>query len=189
MIEGKLVNLRSLETTDIDKIYAWVNDGEVMRHLNGRYPFSRAYEEAWLAERTAGPLSFDNARFAVETKDGVGIGTVTFHTVHTENRKARLGIMIGDKAYWSKGYGTDTMMTMLRFGFDQMNLHRIDLTVDEDNPRAIACYRKCGFVEEGRLRQLQYREGRYIDQFVMGILRDEFYSKHGVARSGAEPEK
>ena len=87
--------------------------------------------------------------------------------------------MIGDKAYWSRGLGTDAMLTLLRFGFDEMNLHRIDLVVDADNERAIACYRKCGFIEEGRLRRVRYGRGRYVDQLVMGILQDEFYGRWG----------
>ena len=88
--------------------------------------------------------------------------------------------MIGDKAYWSQGYGTDAMLTFVRFGFDEMNLHRIDLTVDADNPRAIRCYQKCGFVEEGRLRENRYQQGKYGDQLVMSILRDEFYERWGA---------
>jgi RimJ/RimL family protein N-acetyltransferase len=96
-----------------------------------------------------------------------------------EERKARLGVMIGEKEYWSKGYGTDAMLTFLRFGFDEMNLNRIDLTVFDGNERAKACYRKCGFVEEGRLRQDRYSRGAYSDTLIMGILRDEFYALHG----------
>ncbi len=179
MIEGKLVNLRAVEMGDVDHYCQWLNDREVTRHLNMRYQMSRAAEEAWLRERTAKPLSFDNVNFAIETKDGVHIGSVGFHDVSPEDRKARLGIMIGEKDYWSKGYGTDAMLTLLRFAFEEMNLYRVDLTVDEDNERAIACYRKCGFVEEARLRQERYLRGAYRDQLVMGILRDEFYARHG----------
>ena len=62
-----------------------------------------------------------------------------------------------------------------------MNLHRIDLYVDAENERAIACYRKCGMTEEGCLRAARYQRGRYSDQLVMGILRDEFYAKWGRA--------
>jgi RimJ/RimL family protein N-acetyltransferase len=79
--------------------------------------------------------------------------------------------MIGEKAYWSKGYGTDAMRTFLRFGFEEMNLNRIDLTVDARNGRAIACYRKCGFVEEARLRQDRYSEGAYHDTLIMAVVR------------------
>jgi RimJ/RimL family protein N-acetyltransferase len=174
MIEGRLVNLRAQDMGDLDRITAWINDREVTRHLNARYPFSRDAEEVWLTGRTSTPISFENVHFAIETKDGTHIGGVSFHYVYAESRKAHLGIMIGDKEFWSKGYGTDAMITMLRFGFEQMNLHRIDLSVDADNPRARACYRRCGFVEEGVSRQARYGRGVYTDQIVMGILREEF---------------
>ena len=119
--------------------------------------------------------------FAIETKDGVHIGNLNFHEMSAEDSKARLGITIGDKAYWSKGYGTDAILTLLRFGFDTMNLHRIDLTVEEENERARACYRKCGMVEEAHLREERFSRGAYRDRLVMGILRDEFYALHGAA--------
>jgi RimJ/RimL family protein N-acetyltransferase len=175
MIEGKLVYLRPLEVADAQRYCEWLNDREVTRHLQARYQLSLLAEEAWLRERGAQQMSYGSGgNFAVETKDGTHIGSVGFHYVNPENRKATLGIVIGDKRFWSKGYGTDIMRTMLRFGFEEMNLRRIDLSVDADNARAIACYRKCGFVEEGRLREHRYARGAYSDQLWMGILREEF---------------
>lgn len=174
MIEGKLVNLRAQEVTDLDRLYAWINDREVTRFLSMRYQVSYAAEEAWVRDRASRAIAFGDVHFAIETKDGVHIGAISFHQMSPEDRRARLGVMIGDKAYWSKGYGTDAMVTFLRFAFEEMNLHRVDLTVDAENERAIACYRKCGFVEEVRLRRARYGRGRYGDQLIMGILRDEF---------------
>lgn len=181
MIEGKLVNLRGQETGDLDRAYQWINDPEVTRHLAMRYPVPRAAEETWINDRAGKFLTFTDVHFAIETKGGVHIGNLGFHEVHPENRKARLGIMIGDKAYWSKGYGTDAVITLLRFAFDEMNLNRVDLLVDAENARAIACYRKCGFSEEGRLRQEQFARGAYRDQLIMGVLREEFMALHGRA--------
>ena len=79
--------------------------------------------------------------------------------------------MIGGKDCWGRGYGTDAIRALLRFAFREMNLNRVWLTTGENNPRALACYRKCGFREEGRLRQDRYLEGRYWDTILMGILR------------------
>jgi RimJ/RimL family protein N-acetyltransferase len=184
MIEGKLVRLRATEMTDLDRYYAWYNDREVTHHLSMRYPMAYGAEEVWLREHASKPLSYEHVWFAIDTKEGVHIGGINFHVVRPENRSNRLGITIGDKAYWSKGYGTDAMLTFVRFGFDEMNLHRIDLTVDAENARAIACYRKCGFVEEGRLRQARYTRGAYGDQLIMSVLRDEFYGRWGATREG-----
>lgn len=184
MIEGKLVNLRAQEMSDLDRNCRWMNDGEVTRHLNMRYPISMAAEEVWMRERTSGMSGFQNVWYAIETKDGLHIGGINFHSVDPEDRKARLGVAIGDKEHWSRGYGTDAMLTFLRFAFDEMNLHRVDLTVNADNERARACYRKCGFVDEARMRQAVYGGGVYVDQFVMGILRDEF--ERAVATDGKQ---
>jgi RimJ/RimL family protein N-acetyltransferase len=180
MIEGKLVRLRAPEMTDLDRYYTWINDREVTQRLVMRYPVPLAAEEAWLRAHATKPLSYDHVWFAIDAKDGTHIGGINFHVVRPENRNARLGIMIGDKSRWSQGYGTDAMLTLLRFGFEEMNLHRIDLTVDAENARAIACYRKCGFIEEGRMRECRYQQGTYGDQLVMSVLRDEFYERWGA---------
>ncbi|HYM16734.1 MAG TPA: GNAT family protein [Dehalococcoidia bacterium] len=185
MIEGSLVRLRPIEMADLDRYHAWINDAEVTRFLNMRYGVSRAAEEAWLAGRTAQPLSYANVGFAIDTKDGVHIGGIDFHHALPEDRAARLGITIGDRTYWSRGYGTDAMRTFVRFGFAEMNLNRIDLTVDERNARAIACYQRCGFVEEARLRQDRYSDGAYHDTLIMALLRDDWLA----AQTAGQPPR
>lgn len=87
-----------------------------------------------------------------------------------------VGIFIGDKNYWNKGYGTDAMRILIRFIFEQMNINKIKLNVYEFNPRAVRCYEKCGFKKEGTLRQEIFRDGKYYDQYIMSILREEYYN-------------
>jgi len=178
MLEGKLVRLRALEITDLEREYEWVNDRDVIRYLTIRYPMSRADEERFLRDRPAN--GFANLTLGIETKEGVHIGNMGLHQAQPEDRKAGLGIMIGDKGYWSNGFGTDAIVTLLRFAFHEMNLNRVWLQVLEFNERAMACYTKCGFREEGRLRQHQFTEGRYWDTIVMGVLREEFEALHGA---------
>ncbi len=174
MLEGQLVRLRAPEVTDAERCYRWFNDQEVIGNLIAvRYSISRSNEERFLSEQA--PMSFSNGVFfAIETKDGRHIGTTSLYDVRPEDRKAGLAITIGEKACWSQGYGRDAVITLLRFGFQEMNLNRVWLTTVEYNQRAIACYRKCGFQEEARLRQDVYRHGRYWDFVQMGILRHEF---------------
>ncbi len=180
MLEGKIVRLRALELGDLERDFTWINDPDVTRYLEARYPISRAEEERWLRDHP--PNDFANGVFfAIETKDGVHIGNIDLMRVNPEDRKAGLGIMIGDKEYWSNGYGTDAIVTLLRFGFDEMNLNRVWLHVFDFNQRAQACYKKCGFTEEGRLRQHYFSMGRYWDVLVMGVLRQEFEALHGTA--------
>jgi RimJ/RimL family protein N-acetyltransferase len=85
-----------------------------------------------------------------------------------------LGIGLGEREYWSKGYGTDAMKVAVRFAFRELNLHRVSLDVFEYNPRAIRCYEKAGFHHEGRARGYLNREGRRWDLMYMSILRSEW---------------
>lgn len=183
MLEGKLVKLRALEPGDSERAYTWINDREVTRYLAARYPLSHADEERWLERVSTNDFS-RGVSLAIETKEGEHIGNIGLEDLRPEDRKAALGILIGEKAYWSKGYGEDAIVTLLRFAFHEMNLHRVWLHTSEFNERAIACYRKCGFQEEGRLREHVFTDGRYWDALVMAILRHEFDALHG-ARGGA----
>jgi RimJ/RimL family protein N-acetyltransferase len=174
MIEGKIVNLRAPEMTDLERNHRWVNDREVTRFLVLRYPMSLAAEEGWMRERTSKVMTFDAPFFAIETKDGRHIGNTNLFDVQPENSCADLGIMIGEKDCWSQGFGSDALRTLLRFGFEEMNLHRIALNVYAFNERGIACYRKVGFVEEGRMRERIFTEGGYHDLIWMSVLRGDW---------------
>jgi RimJ/RimL family protein N-acetyltransferase len=150
--------------------------------MGGRYPWSLASEQEWLRERTTKPPEFADHRLNIDIEDGRTIGTIGLHEVSPENRSAWMGIMIGEKDCWSKGYGTDAIITLLRFAFGEMGLHRVELQVYADNLRGIACYKKCGFSEEVRMRRYRYRNGEWIDALTMGVLRDEFAVLHGLVR-------
>jgi RimJ/RimL family protein N-acetyltransferase len=183
MLEGKRVRLRALERGDAERGHRWINDGQVRELLHGmRYPVSVEDEERWLEGATSS--SFSRVALAIETREGAHIGNAELRGVSAEDRRGELGILIGEKEYWGKGYGTDATVTVLRFAFEVMNLHRVWLTTGDNNPRAIACYRKCGFREEGRLRQDRYLGGRYSDTIVMGVLREEFEAAHPSGGAG-----
>jgi len=81
------------------------------------------------------------------------IGTARLHNLDRQNRRARYAIGIFDPACWGQGYGTEATRLVLRYAFEELKLHRVDLRVLEFNHRAIACYEKCGFVREGIERE------------------------------------
>ena len=173
MIEGRNVRIRAIEKTDIDEIMGWVNDPQVKENLLMRYPVSRYEEEKWI-ERALDDDGHRNKVFALETKDGIYLGGIGLHRIDWENRNAEAGIVIGKREHWNKGYGTDAMMAILDFAFNQMNLHRVYLRVFEYNQRGVRSYQKCGFKKEGVLREDRYIGGEYRDTIMMGILKDEF---------------
>ncbi len=169
---GKLVRLRAREPEDEPLLHRWFNDPEVTEHLTIRYPLSHAQERAFI-EGVSAP-NYSHVSFGVETlAEGKLIGGVGLEHQSAENRAAVLGIALGDKGYWDGGYGTDTMRTVCRFGFEMMNLHRIELEVYAANERAVHVYEKVGFVTEGRRRDAVYKFGRYEDVLIMGLLEGE----------------
>ena len=175
-MDGKLVRLRAYEKSDLDAVMKWVNDEEVTDLLGGEmlaYPVS-SIAEAKFIEASASS-SDKQKNFAIETlADSRYIGAISFNVIDWRNRCAGLGIVIGDKSLWGKGYGTDAMRVLMRLGFDKMNLHRLWLHVHGYNLRAIASYEKCGFKREGVLREEHFARGGYHDTIVMGILESEY---------------
>jgi len=173
MIKGKLVNLRAVEKKDLEEIMKWVNDREITKYLVAfLYPVSRVEEEKFL-ERAMSHNDTEKT-LVIETKEGIYIGQIGLHKIDWKNRNAELGIVIGNKEYWGKGYGTDAIEVLLNHAFNQMNLFKVYLRVFEYNKRGIRCYEKCGFKEEGRLRKNHFYNGEYYDEIIMGILKNEF---------------
>jgi RimJ/RimL family protein N-acetyltransferase len=171
-IAGRLVTLRAREPDDIDRAMAWINDYEVARFLIVRYPQSRTAEEEWLRGSTH--VGFHSLPLAIDTLDGLHIGNIDLRDVEPESRTAEVGVMIGDKRYWGRGYGSDAVRALTRFAFRTMNLQRLHLRTYEYNERGRAAFKKAGFHEEGRLRRHVYMDGRYWDVILMGCLREEF---------------
>jgi diamine N-acetyltransferase len=174
MILGQRVRLRAIEREDLPTFVRWFNDPEVLHYLLMYMPMSLAEEEKWFEEQLQ---KQDGRIFAIEAIDGdqsVHIGNTGIHNVDWKNRTAEVGIAIGEKDYWGQGYGTDALKTLLRFAFQEMNLHRVQLRVHDYNARAIRCYEKCGFQHEGRQRQALFRDGEYHDVLLMSVLADEF---------------
>lgn len=171
MIHGQKTKLRAIEREDISTFVRWFNDPEVRQYLAMYMPMSMAEEERWFEEQLADQSS---RIFAIETHEGVHIGNIGLHSIDWKNRKAVLGIVIGEWEYWGQGYGSDAIRTLLGFAFGEMNLHRVYLTVYGCNERAIRCYARSGFRHEGRLREARFSDGRYHDELMMGILREEF---------------
>jgi RimJ/RimL family protein N-acetyltransferase len=176
MICGEKTRLRRVERDDIPTFVRWFGDPAVREFLLINRPISKAEEENWFENQ----LKNESIElFAIETNDGenVHIGNIALEDINWLHRHAELGIVIGEKDYWGKGYGSDAIRTLLGFAFHEMNMHRVYLCVYEDNVRGIRAYEKCGFKHEGRMREAIFRKGRYYDELRMGILCHEFNAR------------
>lgn len=174
MYKGELVRFREITEEDIDVLKHQINDYELKKFSAKGIPYPTSIEnmKKMLFEKDEKRGSFS---FAVEDlKEKIFIGTCGMNYVDWKNRYASIGISITDKNYWGKGYGTDAVKLIVKFIFEHMNLNKVSLGTFSFNKRAIACYKKCGFKEEGVLRQEVYAEGQYYDEICMGILRNEY---------------
>lgn len=174
MIVGGKVRLRPIKREDLPCYVEWFADPEVRRYLAVYMPFSLTQEERWYEGLQERLERGDDVLLAIETAEGVHIGNVGLHSINWKDRSTELGIVIGEKAYWNQGYGTDAIRTLLGLAFREMNLHRVFLRTDVDNARGIRCYEKAGFRREGTLREAVFKEGAYYDQYMMSILQTEF---------------
>lgn len=178
--DGERVALRPIEPDDLDRYLRWVNDPEVTRWLALRYPIGREQEAGFL-ERLGKASAYEHAAFAVDDRaTGEHLGTVSLMNASPESRVAEVGIFLGAKDRWGEGLGYDALVTLLRFGFWEMNLRRIELGVLEGNTRAKSLYERVGFAEVGRRPGHWYKHGAPIDDFIMSIERGAFEARHGA---------
>jgi RimJ/RimL family protein N-acetyltransferase len=150
----------------------WFNDPEVRYWLTISDSPDLTMEKEW--EWFEG-LRADTARvvWCIEA-EGKPVGTLGLHEIDETHGRATLGIAIGEKEYWGRGYGREAIGRALAYGFGELELRRIDLNVDQDNERGIRCYEACGFQREGLLRAYRLRRGRPVSGVVMSVLREEF---------------
>ncbi len=174
MLFGERVTLRPLKKDDLPLFQQFYNDVEVELASGGDPPTPHTEErmEQWYAQ-FHGKTEIGCGGFVIEA-DGKCIGSLGLFNYSPMAQTSMLGITIGDKAYWGKGYGREAIGLLLDYGFRLHNLRRIYLNTTGNNERAIRCYRACGFVEEGRLRQHIWNNGEYTDEVQMGILREEW---------------
>lgn len=170
MIKGKLVELRAIERGDLPRYVSWLNDPDVSHYFGPLEPMSLVEEEQWFEDQLKQP---DSRNFAIYCQDE-HVGGCGYNQIDWRERSAEVGLFIGRKDLWDRGLGADVLSALLHFGFEQMNLHRIYLRVYGGNGRAIACYRKVGFQEEGRMREASFRHGRYHDLICMSMLESEY---------------
>jgi RimJ/RimL family protein N-acetyltransferase len=167
--EGSLIRLRAVEESDVERIHELFNTPEMQRTLAIDWVQPLAGTRGWWEGQRRNPST---EAFTIENLEGELVGVCSLEGIDGRQRTAALGIWIG-QPFWDRGYGTDAVRTLCRFGFREMNLQRIHLMVYDINERGRRAYEKAGFKEEGRLRRDHFVDGRYVDTIVMGLLVED----------------
>lgn len=169
------IYLRALELDDYNVTINWRSDEDILRMVGGhKYFVSSEKEKEWVRNAI-----FDNDRIVLGIcikESNKLIGTVNIQEFDYINRSCHIPILIGDKTEWSKGYATEARMHALKFAFHERGMHRVWAAILDNNLASIKMHEKCGYKQEGIMRQSVYKDGRFHDQYLMSVLREEFDS-------------
>jgi RimJ/RimL family protein N-acetyltransferase len=175
VIVGRKCRLRPLSRGDLAHSLRWRNDPAVRDAVIGyRFPVTEKMEEGWY-DKVLADQGSKRASFAIEDlADGALVGFVHLIDIDWPCRVAHFGIVIGETDRQGRGIGGEATALMMVYGFETLNLERIELRVLDSNVRARHIYARLGFVDEGRLRRAAFVAGAPADVIVMGLLREEF---------------
>lgn len=171
-IMGKIVTLRAMTRDDMQMICDMFNDPEMENNVVGwAFPISIEQQNAWfdshLNER-------NNFRFVIDTPEDGAVGIATLTDIDWKNRTAFHGIKLADKKRRTKGIGTDTVMAIMRYAFDELGLHRLDGSWFESNVASKGLYTKCGWKAEGVKRSCVFKNGQWRDLTLVGVLESDY---------------
>jgi RimJ/RimL family protein N-acetyltransferase len=153
----------------------WFNDPQVNKTLLLDHKFDLDKTLTWFDEHGRDDSRKD---FIIENKQGKRIGITGLVHINSRHGTAECYCVIGEKAYWGKGIGTEVHYLLLDWGFKNLDLHKIWADIRAENAAIIKITRRLGFTVEGTLREEKYIEGKRIDVVRIGILRREFYAAH-----------
>jgi len=173
LLIGKKIKLTSINEEDIFELQKWHNDVSFMRHYDIVSAIPKNLEQI---KELISNVDKSNTAYIFAVKDLQQkelIGVTGFDDISWNNGTATIYIGIGGEKHRGCGYGEEALKLTIEFGFEELNFHRIQLTVLEYNEPAIRLYEKLGFKREGIFREFIHRDGRRYDMYLYGILRLE----------------
>lgn len=173
LLSGRLVRLRALTEDDLPELVRWWSDpGWAVLQQGTVRPRPEADVAAMFRSWSANTAPGD-AGFSVETFGDELVGHVTLYGGAEPARAATAAIIVGP-AHVGRGYGSDALRVLLRYGFHELGLDRVEIRAWAFNERALAAYRRVGFVEEGRRREVLLHDGVRHDEVILSVLRREW---------------
>jgi|SRR5699024_3511731 len=171
MLSSNLIKLRPIQTKDLEKLNKWKNNYDISKNLgSGFQPISIDQQRNWMENMI--DLTGNSRRFIIEESNGQAIGMVGLYNINFVNRNCDFGIYLGEKEYQGKGIGSTATRIIVDYAFNNLNLLKIKLLVNQNNP-AINMYKKLGFIDVGKLKKERFIEGAFIDVILMEKYRDE----------------
>ena len=173
-IFGKNIMFRAIDEKDTLLMQSWANDPKVQSMLGGwHFPISIQDQNKWISLLSCNSL---NQKFIIELiNTKVSIGYTNLVSIDWKNRTAFTGLLIGDNNYVGKGLGTESVMTIMKYAFDELDMHTLDTEIIEFNSSSLKTYvERCGWTIQGKKKNWYFRNGKRWDKFILGINIDEY---------------
>ena len=172
-LEGKNIYLREVRITDVnDNYYNWMNDNKVTKYLESRfYPQSKESIEEYVKSINNDPSYVFLA--IIEREGDTHIGNIKLGPINWVHRIADVGIMIGEKTAWGKGYATEAIKLVTKYAFGKLNLHKLTAGCYKENIGSQRAFRKSGYIVEGIRKKHCFCNGKYTDVILMGIINEK----------------
>lgn len=172
LLKGDKVYLKLFEEEDIPNRVKWINDPDIQFTLNYDIPTSVSKTKKWFANAVTDPT---RREFSIFTVDGdKHIGFCGLFNIKVPVMKAELHCVVGEKAFWSGGYGTEAYKLLDEYGFVELGLNKIYGYQLLHNHGAHRVVEKLGWQREGLLRQETYSHGTVKDVYYVSILREDW---------------
>ena len=170
MLESERLLLRPVELTDVNETYrSWMNDPVVMQYTESRF---QTHSLEQIRQYVLSVQADAGSRFfaIVEKQSGKHIGNIKIGHIHPVHRHGDVGIIIGDKASWGKGYATESLRLVAGYARESLKLHKLTAGIYANNIGSIQAFLNAGFVVEGRFSRHWFCDGEYVDGLQMGLL-------------------
>lgn len=169
VLKGEKVILRPVRVDDAPRFVKWFSDPDVIQFIKTR-GVTLAAQRKWVRDRMAGKIKND-LFLCIDTKNGQHIGMIGLHRINPTHKFATFGITIGDKNFWNQGLGSEAGRLIIDYGFKKLKLHRIELDVYNNNPRAIKVYKRLGFKKRRHKERASVPKGKIFRYLFYGNFR------------------
>jgi RimJ/RimL family protein N-acetyltransferase len=176
VIQGKLIRLRPPKPADAEVMIGWFDDMEATRFLQLRNPPSMEMEKEWLESTGKDP----NSVIWVIEADARAVGTTGIREIDWKNGFGITGTLIGDKTQWKKGIGREAMQLRARYAFTAMPLRKLKSSYFDGNVASGRAQAAAGYREVGRFRADRYVDGRWVDEIITEVLREDWLKANSV---------
>ncbi len=173
-IEGETIDLVAFNSKWADLYCKWQNDPNVRRYARNMWPHTIEDVKKWF-EPSPDRHTREFIVFTIYHKgDKRPIGSVGFSRINWVNKNANIFVVIGEPEYWGKSIAIEANKLLIKYGFTEMNFHKIYASVHSPNTRSLRAAEKLGFQKEGIIKKVEYVDGRYVDEHKFALFKRDW---------------